>query len=108
MFYKGKNMQNFLENPFLIRYEIFCIDMVLGIPLTCKTQLILDLNSVHYYFKFKPLNKISLCTHSCIEYLNVMQGDVNIGYEVEKLITKYPEVFTDQIGKAVDCKVGYT
>lgn len=80
--------------PFKVTNEIFCIDMVLGTPFICKTQLIIDLNSVHCYFKFKPLNKISLRTDSCIEY-NVMQGDVNIDYEMEKLITKYPEVFTD-------------
>lgn len=95
--------------PFLVTNE-FCGQVILGVPFLCKTQMVLDLNNKICHFRFKPKLNIKLYfeTNNKNDYVKTLCSHMDIDYEAEKLIAKYPEVFTDKIGKAIDLEVSIT
>lgn len=84
-------------------------NLVLGINFMVNSKLVLDVNTKTAYFKFKPQFNIPI-EIDMSSGINNMQPDVKIGLEearpaVEQLIKKYPNVFTDKIGRAIDLEV---
>lgn len=80
--------------------------IILGSPFVRETQMIIDLSKKCCYFEFDKQIKIAL-GESCTKEICVIESELNIGSleaksDIEKLVKKYPNVFTDKIGKALN------
>lgn len=84
-----------------------CCDMILGVPFFTKTKLILNLANKSCFFSHKPLSKIPIISNEKIcESLNCIHvGNLQMQKDVDLLIKKYPEVFSNKIGKALNLTV---
>lgn len=81
-------------------------EIILGSPFIRETQMIIDLSKNNCYFEFCKATKIDL-GQKCVRQTNVINGQLKIGdlearADIEKLVKKYPSVFTDRIGKALN------
>jgi len=80
--------------------------MILGTPFIKNKGLTLELHKQTCYFKFNPGNKLKL--HMDFDDLslnNIKIGTAEMKKEVEELVAAYPNVFTDDIGEALDLEV---
>lgn len=83
-------------------------DMILGAPFISKTGLVIDLNENLIYFKFRPQDRIKIAKFDEPEDISINQISIGCKDQEEKiinLISKYPNVFTDKIGAALDLEV---
>lgn len=85
------------------------VPVILGTPFIFKTQLVLDLSDSICYFKFAKAVKIKMSV-SNLSLPVCNQLDFNIGCEdmresVEQIVTEFPEVFSDKIGKALNLEI---
>lgn len=84
------------------RYKI-----ILGMPFLQHKGLCIDFQSKTCHFKFEPGYLIELNVEDQINPgLNAIKiGCVEMQDETEQFIAKYPSVFTDQIGEALDLEI---
>lgn len=98
-------INNFTWNTKFLICEDLNYQMILGVNFIRDTQLVLDVSSNQCYFKFKPEVKINLNHTRAKVFQNANQincgPDISLKY-VENLISRYPNVFTKKIGKALD------
>lgn len=83
-------------------------DMILGMPFMSNKGLIIDLEKNVCYFKYKPgkIIKLNDSLNEENESLNeILIGCSDMRQEVNELINKYQNVFTDKIGSALNLEV---
>lgn len=82
-------------------------DLILGSNFLRNTKLALDLSNKVGYFKFKPKISIALEmeTESSANSLEVKVGCEEARPYIDNILQKYPNVFTDTIGKAIDLEI---
>lgn len=103
---KVKIDSNTWKAEFLVT-NLSCCDMILGVPFLTKTKLILNLSDEYCIFKHKPNSKIPIrfMNTECTKINCIHVGVSDMQDEVDILVRKYPEVFTDKIGKALNLTV---
>lgn len=83
--------------------------VILGSPFIKESQMLIDLSKNHCYFEFCKTVKVNLGQKG-VRNVNSIESNsskLNIGcneakYDIEKLVKKYPNVFTNKIGKALN------
>lgn len=92
---------------FLIGINLSC-PLILGANFISETGLVIDLGRNEAHFKFKAERKFGLTETGSTQCLaNTVLSELNIGCieakeAVSILVNKYPQVFTEEIGEAID------
>jgi len=101
-------VKNFTWNvKFLISNNIVW-DLLLGVEFIRNTGLVLNLSENEFFFKFKPEVKIKCSGKESIMVNNVTgQSELNVGCSearkaIEDLVKRYPTVYTERTGKALN------
>lgn len=98
---------NFSWKITLLVVKNISFDVILGADFVRQHQLILDLGNNCCYFKFKPDVKVTVSMEQELKdsVNNVHIGCSEMKKEIDRLIEKYPKVFTSEIGQALDLEV---
>lgn len=105
-------ISNFSWNVKFFIIKDLAYKLILGSSFMKETMMVMDISSNQCYFKFHASVKIKFCTQlnndilvGSLEENKLKVGCPDMQVYIRKLIERYPNVFTEKIGEAVNYEV---